>query len=597
MSKNVADEDPRRRAPRPSPRADLEEAEGLLQDLERVRRKPSTAQKRKHQQHLRRQVARWSTQRALDAFSELAGAMGTATGLHSLGRSILDTAIRSLGLERGILFLGRGDEGGLVAMVSTDIHGNELGEIERVSTTILRRGHRGEVIVSADAAADPRFRNAPSLRVKGMRTVLCAPLIVQAEPVGVLYLDAPAQSVRLPEDAAHFLIAFARLAAAAVDQARQANDVIRENARLRGRLQALEALGTLPVASETMHRVLQRARLVAQADLPVLIVGEPGTEKEALARVIHQAGPRALHPFVPLACSVPPPEMIEAMLFGRRRPQPHDDRPGGAPPPSIIGLLRQANHGILFLDELDALDLEIQAKLTEVLGYGRAVPEGGRKGYQIDTLFIATSSRRGTSDEPDSPLLNALIGKAGGCELHIPPLRERPEDVALWVDYLRRSQSLESPGQAPGRFTADAIALLSAEPWPGNVRQLAGVVARALLLPHRRIDAAALRTLIAGSAGPPEEPRRAAAPPTQPVRPFVELEREALRQALTRARGNKSKAARILGLHRNTLMRRLRKFGLSDDGQAPRTKDPGESMTRAHPARRGRAGRKPPRNR
>ncbi len=553
---------PRRRS---HPSHDLDEAAGLLEDLEE--RGPETPADRADKAGADDLAARardWSADRLIEAFCEIAGSIAGNLDLRSLVKQILEAAMQTLGAERGLLFLGRGEDTGLVPVVALSITGEEIEEIEQVSRTILQRGQKGEVLVSADATRDPRLMDIPSVQVGEIRSVLCAPLVSRGRPIGVIYLDAPSTARTIPPRADRFLEAFAGLAAVAVENARVHGDVLRENARLRRSLESREAFQRLLSLSPRLEALRQRASVAAQVDAPILILGESGTGKEMLARAIHEAGVRSLNAFVKYDCAATPPEIMEAMLFGHVRgafPGAHRD---------ASGLLRAADRGVLYLDEITDLDLEVQTKLLRALDEGVVVPLGGRREHRVDVHPIAATSRDIRADVRAGRFLEELYYRISVLELRIPPLRERREDLPLLLDHFLEKHAADRDGRRKVQFSPEAVRYLQNLPWRGNVRELEGLVRRTLLLAEKpRIDVPALKALL---PSPSELEAAEAVPGTWTsdvgagqVRPFVEKERELLRDALIRTAGNKSKAARLLGLHRNTLLRRLKKLDVTID--------------------------------
>jgi len=558
-------------SPRSHPARDLEEAQSLLEDMAGAaapgRSAPGQAPAGTAggaREALQAQVQAWSADQMLQVFCNLASAIAGNLDQRSLVKQILEAAITTLGAQRGILFLGGGADEGLVPVVALSITGEEIEAVEQVSKTILKRGQKGEVLISSDAVHDPRLMDIPSVRIGEIRSVLCAPLISRGEPIGVIYLDAPSAARTIPPDAGRFLEAFARLAAVAVENARLHGDVVRENLRLRRRLESQEAFQQLLSLSPHMDLLRQRAALAAQVDAPILILGEPGTGKQLLARGIHEAGARALNPFVAYNCAAIPRELMEAVLFGHLRgafPGAQRDMPG---------LLRDADRGVLYLDEITDLDLGLQEKLLRALDDGVVTPLGGRREYRIDVHLISASSRDIRADVRAGRFLEQLYYRISVLELQIPPLRERPADIPLLIEHFIGKHAADRENRRKLHFTAEAIGFLQGLAWRGNVRELESLVRRALLLTGQaRIDLTAIKKLVtvpdeawAPDAVPGAWP---AAGRTGQVRPYVEQEREALREALIRAGGNKSKAARLLGLHRNTLLRRVRKLNVTAD--------------------------------
>lgn len=542
MGEGRDSKEPRKR--RVHPLADIEESESLLADLpgELPSPVPETAA-------LAAKAREWSAERILQAFRGIAPSITANLDIRSLVRQILSAAITMLGAERGILFLGRGGGTGLVPVVALSIAGEEIAELERISWTILQRGRKGEILASPDATKDPRFVDAPSVALNEIHSVLCAPLVSRGEAIGVLYLDAPSTVAAFPPDAERLLTTFAELAAVALENARRHSEVTNENARLRRLLKAQESMDGMLAGSAPIKTLLQRAALAAQVETPILLRGEHGTGKEMLARAIHQNGPRALNPFIACNCAAVPRELIEAVLFGHVK----GVYPGAQR--DTQGLLREADRGTLFLNEIADIDIELQTRLLRALTGGVVSPVGGRREYRVDLHLISATSRDIRRDVREGRFLEALYYWINVVELTVPPLRERTKEIPLFVDHFLRKHG----DGDPARMTPDALELLATQEWRGNLQELECAIQQLLVTKTgAAIEASDIERLMPVLGAPVP-----VGSPAGEIRPFVEQEREAIRAALIRARGNKSKAARLLGLHRNTLLRRMKKLDVA----------------------------------
>ncbi|MBD3335025.1 MAG: GAF domain-containing protein [Candidatus Eisenbacteria bacterium] len=480
-------------------------------------------------------------------------------------QSILNTAIHALGAQRGILFLGSGDDAELHAALAIDIDGDEVIRLERLSRTILKNAQEGELLITSDAMRDPRFRDAPSVQVNRIRSVLCAPLIARGKRIGLLYLDAPSVKRTFSEKVRSLAETLATLAAATLENARLYSDVVEENLRLRNRSGELAPFDRLVAVSESMEAVKKRAVLSARCDDPVLISGETGTGKELLARSIYEASPRFGRPFHDYNCAAVPPELMESIFFGHVR-----GSFTGAVQDSL-GLFRQADKGVLFLDEIAEMRPEIQTKLLRTLEDGHVQPVGGDQKFAVDVRLIAASSRDLAQAVHEGRFRQELYYRIHVLDLHLPPLRERPEDIPLLVDHFLRARRAPRMHDAPMSFTRKALEFLQSLPWPGNVRQLKNLVTRVTAFASRpQIGLPELEPYV-GEIGSLKSAIQV--PSSLPGAPAPDSsQRERLAALLDRVGGNISQAARELKIHRNTLARRLRKLGI--DPAQYRTDDP-----------------------
>ncbi len=476
----------------------------------------------------------------------------------SLVQEILSVAVETLGAARGILFLGRGTEESLVPVATVGLRGEELEKVERASRAILRRCRRGPVLVAEDAADGVDGAN-----LLDAHTVLCAPLSFRKETTGVIYLDAPATANAIVGDARLFLEALAELAGVALENARRHGEVIRENTRLRRELTAQQAFSGVVTLSPRLRVLLERAALAARVDAPILIRGESGSGKELLARAIHSAGQRSLLPFVSCDCTAVPRELMESLLFG------HAKGAFRGAQRETRGFFREADRGVLFLAEITEVDRDCQVKLLDVIRDGVVSPAGGQREFRVDVHLIAATSRDPRALVREGHLLEDLYYRLSVIELSIPPLRERSGDIPLLVDHFVRKHSPDFDGPPPVTFTPDALEFLQALPWRDNVRELESLVRRILVLsPYPTVDIDELEAVLSvGQDSPEYNPEwlsgeHPIASREGLVRPLAEQERDAIQDALVRTGGNQSKAARLLGVHRNTLLRRIRKLGI-----------------------------------
>ena len=314
---------------------------------------------------------------------------------------------------------------------------------------------------------------------------------------------------------------------------------------------------------------------VAASDAAVLILGESGTGKELVARAIHYHSRRREGPFVAVNMTALPSELIEAELFG------HERGAFTGATEARVGRFREAHGGTLLLDEIGDLPLALQAKLLRVLQERIVTPLGGRQSVPIDVRIVASTHRDLAALVAEKKFREDLYFRLNVIPVRIAPLRERRADVPLLVSHFveRFSQELGVPRRWP---TETALERLCRHAWPGNVRELENAVKRALVLAsgdvitaddieHATSIAPALVRRL-GRAGAPRAGRasfRAATCPATRTRPpgpywsFVSrLERAVIREGLSRSKGNQIQAARLLGINRNTLRKKIAELGL-----------------------------------
>jgi DNA-binding NtrC family response regulator len=290
-------------------------------------------------------------------------------------------------------------------------------------------------------------------------------------------------------------------------------------------------------ASRAMREVAARILRVAPSPLPVLITGESGTGKELVARAVHQSSGRG--PLVAVNCAALPMDLLESELFGHQRGAFSGavrDKPG---------LFEAAHGGTLFLDEIGDLPLALQPKLLRALESGEIRRLGSTTPQSVDTRVLAATNKDLGEEVRTGRFRQYLFWRLNVLSIRVPPLRERVADIALLVEHF-----------AAGRpVSAEAMARLTAHPWPGNVRELRNAIERALAM--RTSDSIEARDLAELST---EATGGLLAGSIEQQVPLRELERSYILMVLDNVRGNKSRAAEILGLDRKTLYRKLEEF-------------------------------------
>lgn len=409
------------------------------------------------------------------------------------------------------------------------------------SSTILRRAlSGGRPFACTDLGQDGDLRAEGSVRSLELRSVLSVPVPVPPPRRAALVLDSRLRRPFEPEDAllaaeehAGLLALLASLGPDRPGRAWGAED--RGPVQLVGRSRAFLDL-------------LAQADRVAATRLPVLLVGESGTGKELLARRIHEASSRRDAPFVAVNCAALPDSLLESEMFGAARGAytgADRDRPG---------LFQLAHGGTLLLDEIGEMPSCLQAKLLRVLQDGRVRPLGGRAETAVDVRVLAATHRDLQGLVAAGRFRADLYYRLAVVELRVPPLRERPEDLPAIAEHLL-ARLARVHGLPSGRLSPGAIAHLASQPWPGNVRQLEAILARALLRSG------------SGEIGASDLEVHPAPPPE--CRPPVTLERAMIEAALAEAGGVVARAAARIGWSRQKLQRRMAALGIQRPPSRP----------------------------
>src|SRR6266446_1949351 len=323
----------------------------------------------------------------------------------------------------------------------------------------------------------------------------------------------------------------------------------REVHSLRSQLADQLAVKDLVGASPAMARVREVIARVADSDSPVLIEGESGTGKELVAAAIHRQSSRGKGPFVPVNCSAIPADLLESEFFGHVR-----GAFSGAVADSL-GLFRSAHGGTLFLDEVAELSPALQAKLLRVLQEKEIRPVGSTKTHVVNARMIAATNKNLEAAVSNGSLRQDLYYRLNVVHIVVPPLRERRADIPALIAYFLRRFNERFRREVKG-ITPDAMTVLTAYDYPGNVRELENLLERAFALGARdEIERANLPELAARAE--PATPKS-----TEPLPTLDQAERDLIARALDRFRNDKEQAARALGLTVRKLYRRIKKFGL-----------------------------------
>jgi two-component system, NtrC family, response regulator AtoC len=324
-----------------------------------------------------------------------------------------------------------------------------------------------------------------------------------------------------------------------------------ENKLLKEQLKTHEGYANLVGSSPKMQKIYRLISRAAPKRHPVLILGESGTGKELVARAIHSQSPWRDRPFVPIDCGALAPTLIESELFGHVR---------GAftgATHNRLGLLASAHGGTIFLDEIAELPVELQVKLLRALQEREIKPIGSNERTRVDARIMAATNQDVEAAIKRGSLRKDLYFRLNVVSIKMPPLRERKSDIPTLVHYfIERHQGDE---ERVAEISYEAMTRLMSYNWPGNVRELENCIQRALVLGTGPvIQARDLPSNVLYQVGPsPENPD---------VSPLDELERRAILQALRTTGGDRLRAARLLGIGKTTIYRKLKEYGIEEEG-------------------------------
>jgi len=328
----------------------------------------------------------------------------------------------------------------------------------------------------------------------------------------------------------------------------------RENRQFKREVQRQFGLQNLIGHSDAMRRILDLIEKVADSDSTVLIYGESGTGKELVARAIHYRSDRMDKPLVPINCAAIPSDLLESELFG------YEKGAFTGAHRTKIGRFEYANGGTLFLDEIGEMSPQLQVKLLRVLQEKSFERLGGVRPIQVDVRIIAATNRDLEKAIEEGKFREDLYYRLSVIPIHIPPLRERKEDIPLLVEHFLEKFNTEKARSVSG-ISPKAMERLMEYSWPGNVRELENLIERLVVLKRTgTIEVEDLPEKI--RFGPARDPLGAIVLPEEGIRleeTIHRLERELILQALRRTRGVKKEAAELLGLKRTTLIQKMKR--------------------------------------
>lgn len=336
-----------------------------------------------------------------------------------------------------------------------------------------------------------------------------------------------------------------------VDKLLETKRLREEVEHLRREVRAYKKFGELIGQSPAMRQMYLLIAAVSENKSTVLVTGESGTGKELVARTIHRQGPWADHPFVAINCGAMSETLLDSQLFGHRR---------GAFTGAIAdhnGVFQTANGGTLFLDEIAEIPVPLQVKFLRVIQEKEFTPLGANRPIKVDVRIIAATNRDLDAEVRKGTFREDLFYRLNVVPIHLPPLRERREDIPLLIEHFIATFSTEYKVE-PKKVRPEALEQLVMYPWPGNIRELQNVIERMFALSRsNEITLADLPGPISGFEEQPVNFHELVELPT-----LEDMEKSLITAALRKSHGNKNEAARLLAIDRQRLYRKIDKYGL-----------------------------------
>jgi len=505
---------------------------------------------------------------------EVAATLNSTLDLTDVLNRIVDAIIRVTDCERGFLMLKEPDGSFSMHIGRTREHGSwDEGHL-RISRTIVDRVVAdGKPFIESNLAAVESVRDAGSIHEQAIRSAICLPLRYRDRLVGVIYADSGFLVPHVLESDHRLLDAFAAQAAIAIANAREHGELMsgserleRQNLSLRKQLSREVDFSGMVSKNERMLAVFDMVAKIASHDINVLIQGESGTGKELLARAIHQRSPRHERPFETVNCAGIPAGLVESILFGHCR---------GAFTGAVAdkqGVFELADQGTLFLDEIGDMPLSVQPKILRAVQEGeiRRVGEEERVRH-VDVRIIAATNIDLRAAALKGTFREDLYFRLNVANVHLPPLRDRREDIVPLAEYFLRQWAGDKKKPIP-RLGPEVGEYLTTAYWKGNVRQLKSAVEWGIVFQNEKhtIEVEHLRRFFDNAGETASNAARAAeSAPHGSLRSRVaEYEAGIIRDLLRQHGYNITSAAKALDISRQQLHNKLRRYGI--DPKRPR---------------------------
>jgi len=495
-------------------------------------------------------------QKNLKIFHDIARVIGDINDLDTLLNEIIQILFAVFPhAGRCFVALHDGEESQLVIRTVQTKDSDMPGEGGVLSQTLARRAiEERKSLLVMDTQMGSQV--STSIKVIGARSMLCAPLLCPQKPLGILQIESKSREYEFSKADLDLFTGIASQVALLIysaelfDDLKKAHErIASENKNLRKQQQVQSSFSNIIGRSPKIHEILERVKKVSNSPYSVLITGKSGSGKELIAKSIHYNSSRSGQPFVPLNCAAIPRDLLESELFGYEK---------GAFTGAVgtkQGLFEVANKGTIFLDEIGDMNPHTQVKLLRVLQEKELLRVGGTKAIKVDVRVLAATNKDLKAAISNGEFREDLFYRLNVVPVHVPPLCERREDIPLLVAHFLESSSADVGRRVKG-FTPEAMVLLSNYSWPGNVRELKNVVERIVtlapddsvldveMLPQEISNKSPVQLQKYKSAGTLYEAQR-------------QLEMEMIMDALKSAKGNKSKAAELLGISRKVLYEKL----------------------------------------
>jgi transcriptional regulator with GAF, ATPase, and Fis domain len=455
--------------------------------------------------------------------------------------TLMDFVISITNADKGFLILLEGND--LRVKVARNVRRENLADaMSHLSDSIVDKVIKTKkpVIVS-DAMKDAEFQNAMSVMSLQLSSVMCVPLLERGNLLGAIYVGNSSVAHLFDESHLEVLTIFAAQASLIIRNALLVNELKLDNRLLSEKLEAMR-FGDIIGSCAAMQEIFKKVQKIATTDISVLITGETGTGKELIAREVHRRSARAKGPFVTINCGAIPENLLESELFG------HVKGSFTGAVANKPGKFHAADGGTIFLDEIGEMPLNLQVKLLRALQEKVVVRVGETRPESVDIRVLAATNRNLENEIKQNRFREDLYYRLNVVNIHLPPLRDRGDDVLVIAKYLLNRYTGEFGGMVKG-FSPNAVIAIKKFGWPGNIRQLENHIKKACVLADKAL------------LGPEDLGLTADVMPA--ILPLADakekFQREYINQILELNNGNRTKTARDLGVDPRTIFRHLEK--------------------------------------
>ena len=483
--------------------------------------------------------------RGLAVMNEVVRLVSSNSTMEQFLGKLMDLIMAAVKCERGCILLVNPRSNSLSPRVSRNRDRSDVSESTYSKTIVSYVMKRGIGILSQDPIEDERFDASSSIDDMELSSTICSPMRVRNRILGVVHVDSSSEH---PFQQSHLMLinAIAAQASLFIDNLR-----LQENQK-RGELayrRSLQADSLVIGNSRRMREIVDMVRIVSPTDSTVLIRGESGTGKEIIARTIHRQSQRKNKPLIAVNCGALSPTVLESELFGHEK---------GAFTGALqrrLGRFELADGGTLFLDEISELPLELQVRLLRVLQEKEFERVGGQETIKVDVRILASTNRDPLDAIRQGKFREDLYFRLKVIELVIPPVRERMEDVPLLVQHFLQTYAKEMGRPAPKLSKAASEAMVQYS-WPGNIRELKNAIERAVVLTRSdTITPADLPLAGQETSIPDSEDGQGLS--------LAAAEESQIRRVLRVTEWNKTQSAKLLGVSRARLDRKMKDYGIT----------------------------------